>query len=93
MKYLLISIILFNLFNTEKIIESNKTNDIIVTIINKETNEKLVGVKNFTNNTYSNFDGKMIIQKNTIANLNLISYENNQILIKNDTIIKLIKIK
>ena len=30
MKYLLISIILFNLFNTEKIIESNKTNDIIV---------------------------------------------------------------
>lgn len=57
-------------------ISSNKKVSII--LLDKDTNEKLTGVKNKNDNSYSNFDGELLVDKNSIVSLELISYKDIQ---------------
>jgi hypothetical protein len=96
MKYLIILVIVSGLFlswKDESNSNSNSSNKVSIILLDKDTNEKLVGVKNKNDNSYSNFDGELLINKNSVVSLELISYNNIQLEVKNDTIIKLSKIK
>jgi len=92
MKYTFLLIMMFILnLNVDAKKEGKETkinNEITIKIVDEKTNELLVGVKN--DNTYSDFDGNLKINKNKEINLELISYRKLNIeSIKNDTIIKM----
>jgi hypothetical protein len=73
---------------------SNSSNKkVSITLLDKDTNEILVGVRNQVDNSYSNFDGELLVNKNSLVSLELISYNGIQLEVKNDTIIRLTKIK
>jgi hypothetical protein len=95
MKYLIILVIVSGLFlsgiGKEKRELSN--NKVLLILMDNETNERLVGVKNKNDNLYSNFDGELLVNINSIVSLEFISYNNVQLEVKQDTIIRLSKIE
>lgn len=87
MKYAFLFILLFSFISTLGL----EHNLIKVKIVDNLTNEILVGVK--SGNKYSDLDGIVLIEKDKLISLELISYEKLNIMIKNDTIIKMNTIK
>lgn len=103
MKYILIAILFFNLFinndkepkkkiNSEIKSEINsEINMINIKIIDIDTKEELIGVKN--KDKYTNFEGEIKINKGDSILLELISYEKINIKsIQKDTIIGMSKL-
>lgn len=96
MKYLLAIILFFNLFfvdkkDDKKPEEASVSNIINIQIIDKDTKEELFAVKNI--DKYSDFDGKMKINRGDSISLTLISYKDINIkTVKNDTIIGMSKV-
>lgn len=95
MKYLIILFIVSVLFlsGTGKEKSSVSSNEVLIILLDNETNERLVGVKNKIDNSYSNFDGELLVKKSSLVSLEFISYNNVQLEVKKDTIIRLTKIK
>lgn len=61
----------------------------IITVVDIDTGEELVGVHDVNGGKYTNLNGDMIVQKNDIITLQFISYESVKLKVENDTIIKL----
>jgi hypothetical protein len=64
--------------------------NICITIVDDNTDEVLVGVKDLNSGTYSDLNGKIYIQKNSTVRLHLISYDDTLVSsLNDDKIIKL----
>ena len=64
--------------------------NISITIVDDNTDEVLVGVKDLNSGTYSDLNGKIYIQKNSTVRLHLISYDDTLVSsLNDDKIIKL----
>lgn len=77
--FVFLIVFVISMGNEKKIIE-NTTHTI--KIVDNITNEFLVGVK--VGDKYSDLDGNITINSNELLTLELISYENLHIVVKND---------
>lgn len=96
MKYILITILFFNLFiidvKKEKELKTANLNTVNIKIIDIDTKEELCAVKNI--DKYSNYEGEIKINKGDSILLELISYEKVNInSVKKDTIIEMSRLK
>lgn len=69
-------------------------NDVKITVVDKNSNELLIGVKDLNTNKYTDLNGELLLNCGSSIDLELISYEKINVRnIKNDTIIYLNPIK